>query len=222
MIVAIHQPNYLPYLGFFDKMNKSDIFVIYDDAQFNKEEFQHRNRIRISQGWKYLTVPVEKKRIPISNIKIRNEHLMKGLTWQKTHMKDILDNYKMATHFENYRNIIEAIYAEKYDLLVDLNMNFINFLKDAFDIKTKIIFSSELGLTSKSTEKLVDITEVLGGNTYLSGPSGRNYLDISLFKAKNINLEFQDYKYSIYKQCYKGFIPNLSAIDSLFNVRMML
>ena len=96
MIIGIHQPNYLPYLGFFDKMMKSDIFVIYDDAQFEKGEFQHRNRIRIYHGWKWLTVPVEKKHIPINEIMIKNEvATWKGLKWADAHFKDIRDNYKI-------------------------------------------------------------------------------------------------------------------------------
>ena len=217
MIVSIHQPNYLPYLGFFDKMSKSDIFVIYDDAQFNKEDFQHRNRIRIYHGWKYLTVPVEKKHIPIRDVRIRNELMIKGITWQETHFKEIRDNYKDTPYYTSYEDHLEATYTDKYDKLIDLNMNLIHFLKDAFGIRIKIIFASELGFTSRSTERLVDITEALGGDVYLSGPRGHNYLDASLFECRGINVEFQDFKYLVYKQRYDGFIPNMSAIDALFN-----
>ena len=217
MIVSIHQPNYLPYLGFFDKMKQADTFVIYDDAQFNKGEFQHRNRIRIYHGWKYLTVPVEGKRIPIRDIRIRNELMIKGITWQETHLNEIQANYNNTPYYARYEDRLEAIYTDKYNKLIDLNMNLINFLKDAFDIKTKIISASELGFTSQSTERLVDITEALGGDVYLSGPAGRDYLDISLFESKGIRVEFQDFKHPVYKQRYEGFIPNMSAIDALFN-----
>jgi hypothetical protein len=218
MIVSIHQPNYIPYLGFFDKMKQADTFVIYDDAQFNKGEFQHRNRIRIYHGWKYLTVTVEGKRIPIRGIKIRNELMIKGIMWQEAHLKDIRDNYKDTPYYAPYKDYLEAIYTDKYDKLIDLNMKIIHFLKDAFEIKTKIIFASELGFTSKSTERLVDITEALGGDVYLSGPAGRDYLDVPLFESRGINVEFQDFKHPVYKQRYEGFIPNMSAIDALFNI----
>jgi hypothetical protein len=218
MIIAVHQPNYLPYLGFFDKMKQSDIFVIYDDAQFNKEDFQHRNKIRIYHGWKYLTVSVEKKRIPIRYIRIRNELMIKGVTWQEAHLKEIRDNYKDTTYYALYEDRLEAIYTDKYDKLIDLNMNIINFLEDAFDTKTKIIFASELGFTSQSTERLADITEALGGDVYLSGTVGRDYLDVSLFESRGINVEFQDFIHPVYKQRYDGFILNMSAIDALFNV----
>ena len=221
MIIAIHQPNYIPYLGFFDKMKQSDIFVIYDDAQFSKENFQHRNKIRIYHGWKYLTVPIEKKRIPIKDVKINNESMVKGITWQETHFRGIEANYRATPYYALYEDRLETIYANKYDKLIDLNMNIINFLKGAFGIKTKITLASELDFVSGSTERLVDITEALGGDVYLSGPAGRDYLDVSFFGNRGISLKFQEFEHPVYKQRYEGFIPNMSAIDALFNVGAM-
>ena len=222
MIIAIHQPNYLPYLGFFDKMARSDIFVIYDDAQFNKSDFQHRNRIRIYHGWKWLTVPVDKKRIPINEVKIRNEvKTWKGVKWANAHFRDIHDNYKDAPYYSMYEEELMRIYKRTYEKLVDLNMELIRFLMKAFDIDMEIVFSSELGFTSKSTQRLVEIVEALGGDVYLSGPKGKDYLDVSLFERKGIKVVFQDFVHPVYKQRYEGFIPNMSAIDALFNVGKM-
>ena len=222
MIVGIHQPNYLPYLGFFDKMAKSDLFVIYDDAQFEKGDFQHRNRIRIYHGWKWLTVPVEKKHIPINEIRIKKEvATWKGVKWSEAHFKDIRDNYMDTPYYRTYEKGIKRIYEKRYDLLLELNMELINFLMKAFGIDVEIVFSSEFGFTSKSTERLVEIVEALGGNTYLSGPTGRDYLDVSLFERKGIKVEFQDFKHPVYKQRYEGFVPNMAAIDALFNVEKM-
>lgn len=219
MIVSIHQPNYLPYLGFFDKMARADIFVIYDDAQFEKGDFQHRNRIRICHGWKWLTVPVEKKHIPINEIRIKNEvATWKGVKWADAHFKDIRDNYKDTLYYSVYEEEIKRIYEKRYDKLVELNMELIIFLKETFDIGTKIVFSSDLGVTSKSTERLVEIVEALSGDIYLSGPKGRDYLDISLFESGDIKVTFQNFKHPVYKQRYDGFIPNMAAIDALFNV----
>lgn len=216
MIVGIHQPNYLPYLGFFDKMKQADIFVIYDDAQFNKEDFQHRNKIRIYHGWKWLTIPVEKKLLPINEIKIKNEVMNKNINWSDLHLREIKDNYKDTAYYMLYKDEIEMIYIKKYEKLIDLNMNLINFLKSAFGIKAKFIFSSELGLSSNGTQRLVDVVESVGGNTYLSGPMGSNYLDITLFEKKDIEVKFQKFKHPIYQQHYENFIPNISAIDALF------
>lgn len=221
MIVAVHQPNYLPYLGFFDKMMKADIFVIYDDTQFNKEDFQHRNKIRIYHGWKWLTVPVEKKPIPINEIKIRNEIKTKNIRWSDTHIKCIEDEYKKSDYYLTYKTDLEKIYRKSYDKLIDLNMEIISYLKNAFDIDTKIVFSSKFGFESTSTQKLIDIVEALEGDIYLSGPGGRNYLDISMFKNRGIEVNFQDFKHPIYRQTYKDFVPNMSAIDALFNTGKM-
>lgn len=218
MIVAIHQPNYLPYLGFFDKMRKADIFIIYDDAQFNKEDFQHRNRIKIFHGWKWLTIPVDKKPLPIKEIRIKNDISLKGVRWMDSHIRDIKDNYKNSTYFSKYEKELEIIYNKEYNMLIDLNMSLILFLKRAFKINSNLVLSSELGFTSKSSERLVEMVKAVGGDVYLSGPSGKNYLDISLFTDRKIKVEFQDFKHPIYKQQYDGFIPNLSAIDDLFNV----
>ena len=222
MIIGIHQPNYLPYLGFFDKMAKSDIFVIYDDAQFNKSDFQHRNRIRIYHGWKWLTVPVDKKRIPINEVKIRNEvKTWKGVKWEEDHFNNIRDNYKGTPYYSMYEEELRRIYNKKHENLVDLNMELIRFLMKAFDIDVEIVFSSDLGFASKSTQRLVEIVEALGGDVYLSGPKGKDYLDVSLFERRGIKVVFQDFMHPVYKQRYEGFVPNMAAIDALFNVGKM-
>jgi len=216
--IAVHQPNYLPYIGFFHKLNNVDVFVIYDDAQFSKEDFQHRNKIRIFHGWKWITVPVEKKLIPINEIKIKNEVVLKGLKWSDAHLKDIKVNYKDAPYYAKYGDDFEMIYNNNYYKLIDLNMKLIYFLMDVFDIRTKLIFSSELGFTSKSTNRLVEIVEALDGDVYLSGLSGKDYLDISQFYENGIKVKFQEFTHPIYKQNYNSFVPNMSAIDMLFNV----
>ncbi len=218
MIVTIHQPNYLPYLGFFDKMKKSDVFIIYDDAQFNKEDFQHRNRIRIYHGWKWLTVPVEKKRAPINQITIKNDIKISGVSWREAHFRDIHDNYGKAPYYEKCERELSEIYDQQCELLIDLNMQLIKLLMKYFDIDTKIVYSSEFGFNSKSTGKLVELVEAVGGDTYLSGAMGKNYLDVELFSKKDIKVAFQEFVHPIYRQQYDGFIPYMSAIDALFNV----
>lgn len=217
MIVGIHQPNYLPYIGFFDKLRKSDVFIIYDDAQFTKGDFQQRNRIRIHRGWKWLTVPIEKKHIPINQIKIRNDVEIEGTTWQEAHFKEIYDNYKKAPYYPSFEKDIRRIYEQQYGMLIDVNIKLIEFLMKSFEINTEIVYSSEFGFSSKSTERLVDLVSAIGGDVYLSGPMGKDYLDLRLFKDKNIQVSFQDFRHPVYKQQYDGFEPNMSAIDALLN-----
>jgi hypothetical protein len=217
MIVGIHQPNYLPYLGFFDKLKKSDIFIIYDDAQFVKGDFQQRNRIRIYHGWKWLTVPVEKKRISINQIKIKSAAETENVTWQEVHFNEIHDNYKRASFYLSFEKDIRQIYEQEYDMLIDINLKLIEFMMKSFRIDTKIIFSSEFGFKSNSTEKLVDLVSAIGGDTYLSGPMGKDYLNLQLFQEKNIQVIFQEFRHPIYKQQYDRFETNMSAIDGLLN-----
>ena len=216
MIVAIHQPNHLPYLGFFDKILKSDIFVIHDDAQFNDSDFQRRNRIRVYDGWKWITVPVERKEIPINQIMIKNDVSIGERPWNTAHFEVIQGWYKNAPYFDTYKDDLRKIYESRYDKLADLNMEIITFLINAFDIEIKIAFSSDLNLASKKTERIIDTVRAVGGDTYLSGPAGKDYMDLSLFT--DIELKFQDFKHPEYPQCYDGFIPNMSSIDALFNV----
>lgn len=217
MIVGIHQPNYLPYLGFFDKLRKSDVFIIYDDAQFSKGDFQHRNKIRIYNGWEWLTVPVEKKHIPINQIKIKNNVKISGMNWHEAHSKEIHDNYKKAPYYPKYAEDIHMIYRQQYDMLVDINIDLIKFLIKSFEIDARIVYSSEFGFTSRSTERLVDLVSAIGGDTYLSGPMGKDYLDMKLFEKKDIKVIFPEFRHPVYQQQYQGFEPNMSAIDALLN-----
>lgn len=218
MKIAIHQPNYLPYIGFFDKMNDVDLFVIYDDAQFNKGDFQHRNKIRIFHGWKWLTVPVKKNKVPIRDVEILNEMKIKDLIWSDSHLKSIKESYMGAPYYEKYISEFEEIYMSTHHKLIDLNMEIIYLIRSALNINTRLIFSSELEIKSKASEKLVNIMEALDGDIYLSGRMGQNYLDTSLFEKKGIKVEYQKFQHPTYKQKFEGFEENMSAIDALFNM----
>ena len=218
MKIAVHQPNYLPYIGYFDKMKNVDLFVIYDDAQFNKGDFQHRNKIRISHGWKWLTVPVIKKKVAIKDVNINNKIMIKDLNWSAAHLKYIKELYAGTHNYEKYISKFERIYMTEFSKLIDLNMELINSIRSILNIKTKLVFSSELNIKSKSSEKLVGIIEALDGDVYLSGEMGLNYLDISLFENNGIKVEFQNFKHPTYKQRFDGFEKNMSIIDLIFNV----
>ncbi|WMW25433.1 WbqC family protein [Methanolobus sediminis] len=216
MKVAIHQPNNLPYLGFFHKMLHSDIFVIHDDAQFNDGDFQHRNRIRTFDGWTWLTVPVNQSEIPINEILIKNHINIGKRSWNKAHFETIAGWYKKSPYFSSYEDELRRIYDGKYDKLIDFNMVLINFLIKAFDIDIKIDYSTNYELNSKRTQRIVDTVRAVGGNVYFSGPMGKDYMDMSLFT--DVSVEFQQFEHPVYKQCYDGFEANMSAIDALFNL----
>jgi hypothetical protein len=216
-VVAIHQPNYIPYIGFFNKMSNCDIFVIFDNAQFSRKDWTHRNRIRIYNGWKWLTIPVAKDEVSISDIRIRNDLRIHNVLWTKYHWRQIYANYVRSNHFWDYEAELHSIYSKSYIKLFDVNMELIRFLIKSFHIKAKVILSSQLKIENHSYDCNLDFVKAVGGDTYLSGAGGHDYLDVRMFEKAGIKVIFQDFKCPTYEQRYSGFIPNLSAIDLLLN-----
>lgn len=217
-IVTIHQPNYIPYLGFFDKMKKADIFVILDNVQFvrtGKFAWQHRQKIRTKEGVMWLTIPVKRKfKTNINKVQIANQD------WQIKHWNAIKTNYGSSKYWNDYSAELEKFYQAKYNLLVDITIPLIEWITDRFNIKTKIELASKIVQNEflSSTDLLIEIINKLNGDTYISGKFGVEYLEKAKFTDNNINLIIQDFNHPIYKQKLLGFVPNLSSIDYLFNV----
>ncbi len=215
MIIAGHQSHYLPGMRFFAKVMSCDKFIIVDHVQFVKKEWQNRNKIKTKDGPMWLTVPVlvkGKYNQSINEVEIDNKP-----NWQKTHWRSIEINYNKAPYFDSYKNFFESIYKKKWNKLVDLNWEIINFLLKELKISKEIILSSSLNLASKSTDLLVELCKKLNADTYLSGEQAKTYIDLSKFKNKNLNHIFMKFNYPIYQQQFDEFIPNLSIIDALFN-----
>jgi len=215
--ISIHQPNYLPYLGFFDKIKNSDIFVILDNVQFVRTgEFawQHRNRIRVKEGWLWLTIPVVREfKSKIKDIKIASQN------WQEGHWKSIEFNYRRTPYWEEYSSGLSEFYKKDYDFLVDINIPLIKWLMEKFGLESELILASNLNLDEKlqSTDLLIEIVKCLDGDIYLSGKMGETYLDKEKFQNHRIEVIFQNFQHPTYKQKYPEFVSNLSAIDFLFN-----
>ena len=227
-VLSAHQPNFLPYLGFFDKMANSDIFVIRDEVQFVERDWQHRNKIR-TQGydrdqnpnWKWVTVPVKKEQKDIKDIEIKPNSKVKNVPALTYIARQIEANYSNAPYFKEYFPEIKNILSQEHAKLSELNMQLIYFLQDAFGIDTEIVKASELPGYDKvfeSTGDLVNICKAAGANIYLSGDGGRNYLDFSRFENKDIQLMFQNFEHPVYPQRFDGFAPYMASIDALFNV----
>ena len=202
MIAAIHQPNHLPSLRFFDKMRSCDIFVLLDDAQFTRNSFINRNRIRTPNGSLWLTIPVKQH----FGQQIRDVEIDNSQPWARKHWRTIEQNYRKAEGFISHAPLLKAIYSTKWDRLIDLNLKLIISIATRFGIMTRLIPSSSLEITTDGTQRLIDICKKVESDTYLSGSGGRNYQDEQLFKASGIKLTFQEGKFS-----------NLSAIDDLLN-----
>jgi hypothetical protein len=217
MIIAAHQPEYLPYLGFFYKMAKADKFILADHLQFSKKDFLNRNRIRTnanSQGWVWLTVPIIHKSgyQKINEIEIDN-----STPWAKKHWQLMYFNYKKTPFFDKYSGFFERIYYKKWENLSDLNEAIIYYLQKELAIKTPIVKSSDYDFKGQKTDMIIDMCQKISADGYLSGQGGKRYIDELKFKKNNIKLLFSDFKHPIYRQRFELFVENLSAIDLLFN-----
>ena len=214
MIVAIHQPEYLPWLGFFKKMMNVELFVFLDDVQFRKKGWQNRNRIRINDGTTLLSIPVHTHSYPkINEVTIDNEK-----NWSIRHKKSILYNYARAPYFDEIKDFIESIFEKKFQYLVDLNTEIIKFIMNELEIKSKIVFSSELEISKKGSDRVLDICKAVGADHYITGTFwAESNLRVEEFKKSNIDIEFKKFQHPIYKQIHGEFIPEMSIIDLLFN-----
>ena len=216
MLLSVHQPQYLPWLGFFSKINMSDCFVILDNVQYKKREFQNRNKIRTAKGFIWLTVPVVTKgrfHQKIKEVKIDN-----SVSWQQKHLRSITTNYGKAKFFKKYSSFLEDIYLKsKWQSLNDLNCHIINYTLKELAIDTKIYTESSLDIEGSSTDRIINICKTLAADTYLSGSGAKAYLEEEKFKASGIGLCYQEFKHPNYPQAFKDFEPQMSVLDLLLN-----
>jgi hypothetical protein len=215
MRVTILQPSYLPWLGFFEQMHRSDQFVLYDDVQFTRRDWRNRNRIRVQEGSIWLTVPVIQKNKYEQNLletKIDN-----STSWKRKHLETIRCHYSKTPFFDLHFPWCEKIFNSEWNFLLDLSLETIQYLKGQLKINTPLLRSSELGGSGDKTERLVSICKQLGATQYLSGESARNYISEKDFSDQSIELEYQEFQHPEYPQRYEGFVPFLSTIDLLFN-----
>lgn len=213
MKISIHQPQYMPWPGYFNKILHSDIFVLLDDVQYKKNEWQNRNRIKSSSGELWLTVPVYYSfGQKINEIKIDTKIL-----WQKDHLKTIELNYKKSPFFNEVFPLVEKVLNKEYTYLVDINIESIKMVLNYLNIEKKIVKSSDYKIVGEKTLRLINICKTLGGDTYLSGQGAKDYIIKEEFEKNNIKLEFQEYKLQEYPQLFGRYIPNLSILDMMFN-----
>ena len=215
MNLTAHQPVYLPWLGLFHKIHITDLFCYFDIAQYQHKDFNNRNLIKTDKGPIWLSVPVESKNHfekKIKDIKIINNG------WNKKHFKSISYAYKKAKFFDNYINKIEEILIKKnYEYLSDLNLEFIKFGIDVFNIKTEIIKASDHNFEGKKSSLVLDMCIKLGANKYFFGAQGKNYADHDKFILNKVEPYYQEYNHPTYSQLYGNFLKNMSFIDLIFN-----
>ena len=215
MRVAILQPSYFPWLGFFEQMHRSDQFIIYDDVQFTRRDWRNRNRIRVLGGSVWLTVPViQKNKYDQSLLETKIDN---STSWKRKHLETIRCHYSKTPFFDKHFPWCEKVFNTDWNFLLDLSLETIQYLKKELKINTPLLRSSELGESGNKTERLISICKQLGATQYLSGDSARNYISEKDFSDQGIELEYQKYQHPEYPQRYEGFVPFLSTIDLLFN-----
>lgn len=214
MIVAIHQPQYLPWLGYFDKIDQADAFVFLDNVQFKKNEWQNRNRIKAANGWQWLTVPV-RYTYPQLICEVTTHDAAK---WQHKQKQTLLTNYKTSPYYCRLQELFEETFTRSWRSISELCIYGTKQLAEILGIETPMFVASELGTFPEGRdERLIAITKHLGGDTYLAGQGGKQYVDMGKYESAGIRLQFQDYHHPIYMQQFGSFEPYLSVIDLIFN-----
>jgi hypothetical protein len=215
--VVILQPSYIPWRGYFDQIRRADLFIFYDDVQYDKHGWRNRNQIKTHQGKQWLTVPVHAKGVtggtPIKDVRIDWSR-----PWAKQHLKSLTSAYSKAPYFKEYLPLLESFYQRRDDFLAD------------FTIETSIVLARELGLTSTrfmrssdlhdieghKTDRVIHILKRVGATHYICGPSASRYMEPEKFHAAEITFEYMEYRYPQYSQLYPPYDPYVSILDLLF------
>ncbi len=213
MIISAHQPAYNPWLGYFHKLLVSDIFVIMDDVQFEKNSFINRNKIFCKPEGTMLTIPCDMKHHTEKSI---NEMEIANDLWKIKHLKSIEQTYSKAPHFNYVFPIVEKTLALKSTFLVDFTNQLFLDIVNYIGIDTKIVFASELNISSRKLDYVIELTNKLAGDFFVFGKLGKDYADCNYLLENKITPIFQDYKHPIYKQKSAEFIPYLGILDLIF------
>jgi hypothetical protein len=218
MRVAAIQSNYVPWKGYFDIINDADIFVFYDEVQYTKNSWRNRNKIYTPNGLQWLTIP-----IPAKSVKLKiSEVVFENNEWMKLHHKTLSLGYANAPHFEQLKKIIDQLYlGQPWTRLADVNRFFTKLVCEILSIKTKIVDSKDFQLTDGRIERLLELLIHLKATNYISGPSGKDYLDehADRFLAHGIQLEYKDYEgYPAYPQMTEPYESQVSILDMFANL----
>ena len=219
-VVAIHQPNFLPWLGYFDKLARADVFVLLDHVQFQKKGGNYANRVQLltgggRPGW--ITAPVDRTyhgTRPINEIAIDESQ-----PWRQKLLKTIVANYARAAHFAEMFSVVEELIGHPSRGLAELNENAIRRLVGKIGLSTRhIVLSSSLDPAGSATDLLIELVQAVDGDAYLSGGGAEGYMEADKFEAAGIELQMQDFQHPVYPQGRGEFVPGLSVIDPMFHL----
>lgn len=217
MKVAIHQPQYMCYPGVIDKIDQVDEFIFLDTVQFEKNEWQNRNRIKSHDGPQWLTVPVLMK--GRSKQRIIDVTIDPHVNWRKKHLNALKTNYIKAPHYEEVMELIsEGLYSFNWQLLSTMSCASTEIILEYLGVDTELYVASSLIIDEDDPDdRIINLVRLIGGDTYLAGVGGKDYMNLAKYEAKGIKVEFQDFHCPEYPQLYGEFVPNLSILDMLFN-----
>lgn len=217
MIVVILQPSYIPWRGYFDQIRSADLFIFYDDVQYDKHGWRNRNQIKSPHGKQWLTIPVHSSGVT-EGLKIKDVKIDWGKPWPKDHLKALTISYNKSPYFKKYRPLLESFYSRQDDTIADFTIDTtIALARELNILHTRFMRSSELvGIEGRRTERLIQILTHVGATHYVSGPSARDYIEQEKFKAAGITLEYIVYDYPDYPQLFPPYDPNVTVLDLLF------
>ena len=214
--VSVHQPSYLVWAPLMEKMARADLFIYLDDVQFTRNSEIHRNKILTPQDPAWLSLPVGACGRPA----IRDVALPDS-SWAQKHWKTLLHCYGKAPHFAfEQKESLGKLYQSPQDNLLAVNLAFTEWLRQQLGITTPVALSSEFGIRSQSSRRILDLCLAVGARRYLTGPGGLDYMDLEEFEQAGIVVQVQNYQHDPYVQQFNlpAFVPRLSAIDMLFNL----
>jgi hypothetical protein len=211
--VVIHQPDFIPYIGFFQRFLNADLFVIQDGVQFSKRGWTHRDKIKTPAGEEWLTLNLQKHPHTTSI----NHIYLSSNDWRKDHLKKIKENYQKSPFFDEIFPLILSLYDEPTILMAEFNLKAIELLMDLFDVRLPYVLASELSARGKSNKLLIEQLQEVGASQYLSGNGARDYMESDKFIEAGIEVVWQQFAHPVYPQQFGAFVPYLSAVDLLFN-----
>lgn len=219
MNVVILQPSYIPWRGYFDQIRRADLFIFYDDVQYDKHGWRNRNQIKTSQGRQWLTIPVYSKGVT-NGTPIRDVCIDWSKPWVKNHLKTLVVTYNKAPYFRDYMPLLESYYNRCDEYLADFTIETSKSLSRQLGLtSTRFMRSSEMtGLEGQKTDRVISILKQVGATHYICGPSASSYMEPEKFQQAGITFEYMEYNYPEYPQLYPPFDPFVSILDLLFMV----
>lgn len=217
MNVVILQPSYIPWRGYFDQIRRADLFIFYDDIQYDKHGWRNRNQIKTHQGKQWLTIPVHSKGVT-QGVLIKDVRIDWSKPWAKSHLKSLTISYSKAPHFKDYLPLLEETYRRRDEFLADFTIETsIRIARELGFASTRFMRSSELsGIEGQKTDRVINILRRVGATHYICGPSASSYMQPEKFDAAGITFEYMEYNYPEYPQLYPPYDPFVSILDLLF------